>query len=115
MKGWNQHCQMIGKKMKGWNRHCQLIGKKMIGWKRRCRMISKKKGGRIQHCRFIESFSDDQCPPLASGFKSFELCFGNLQFFWIEAVGFCKNGGVATSVDVMLDPIVRYRLHIPSA
>jgi hypothetical protein len=25
MKGWNQHCQMIGKKMKGWNRHCRMI------------------------------------------------------------------------------------------
>jgi hypothetical protein len=27
-----------------------------------------------------------------------------LQFFWIEAAGFCKNRGVATGVDEMLDP-----------
>jgi hypothetical protein len=33
-----------------------------------------------------------------------EFCFGNLQFFWIETAGFCKNWGLATGVDVMLDP-----------
>ncbi len=30
-----------------------------------------------------------------------------MKFLRIEAAGFCKNGGVATSVDVMLGPMVR--------
>ncbi len=29
-------------------------------------------------------------------------------------MGFFKNGGVATGVDVMLDPMVRCQLYIPS-
>ncbi len=41
--------------------------------------------------------------------------FGNLQLFWIEAVGFCKNWGVATGVDVMLYPMGWCRLHTPGA
>ncbi len=45
----------------------------------------------------------------------FEFRLGDLQFFWIEAAGFCKNRGVTTGVDVMLDPMVRCRLHIPGA
>jgi hypothetical protein len=43
----------------------------------------------------------------------YEFCFGDLQFFWIKAAGFCKKGGMATGVDVMLDPTVKCRLHIP--
>jgi hypothetical protein len=36
-----------------------------------------------------------------------------LQFLWIEAAELCKNRGVATGMDVMLDPVGRCRLHIP--
>jgi hypothetical protein len=36
-----------------------------------------------------------------------------LEFFWIEAAGFCKNRGVVTSVDVMIDPMGWCQLHIP--
>jgi hypothetical protein len=43
----------------------------------------------------------------------FELCLGNSQLFRIKAAGFCKNWGVATGVDVMLDPMGSCRLHIP--
>ncbi len=39
--------------------------------------------------------------------------FGNLHIFWIEAVGFCKNWGVATGVDVMLYPMGRCRFTSP--
>jgi hypothetical protein len=43
--------------------------------------------------------------------SALEIC----NFFWIESVGFFKNGGVANGVDVMLDPMVRCWLHIPGA
>jgi hypothetical protein len=36
-------------------------------------------------------------------------------FFRIEVAGLCKNWGVATGVDVMLDPMGWCRLHIPGA
>jgi hypothetical protein len=39
---------------------------------------------------------------------TFRIRLGDLQFFWIEAVGFCKNGGVATGVNVMLDPMENF-------
>ncbi len=53
----------------------------------------------------------EQCQQILT----FELYFGNLQFLRIEAAGFSKNRGIATSVDVMLVHMVRCPLHIPSA
>jgi hypothetical protein len=49
----------------------------------------------------------------ASGFQPFEFRFGILKFFWIKAVGFCKNRGLAAGVDVMLNPI-GCELYIPN-
>jgi hypothetical protein len=46
---------------------------------------------------------------------TFLTLLGDLRFFWIEAAGFCKNRGVATGVDVMLDPMGWCRLHITVA
>jgi hypothetical protein len=42
----------------------------------------------------------------ASGFQRFEFRFGSFKFFRIKAAGLCKNWRVATSVNVMLNPML---------
>jgi hypothetical protein len=43
-----------------------------------------------------------QCQWIPNGFE-FRSC--NLKFFWIKAVGFCKNWAMAARVNVMLHPM----------
>ncbi len=52
--------------------------------------------------------------PADSNLLNSALAISN--FSGLRGGGFCKNGGgVATCVDVMLDPMVRCQLHIPGA
>ncbi len=51
----------------------------------------------------------------ASRFQTYEFSFGNLKFFWVKASGFCKDRGVATSVNVVLDPVSEVRNYITYA
>ncbi len=53
----------------------------------------------------VEAHGDFERKIMPADSNLFELRFGNLQFFRIEAAGFCKNRGMAASVDVMLNPM----------
>jgi hypothetical protein len=39
----------------------------------------------------------------------------NFKFVWLKAAGFCKNGGMSTHVNVVLDPLGGVRNHITRA
>ncbi len=95
--------------MKGWNQHCRMIGLK-DGLELTLSNDRWKKEGRIRHCRFIESFSDDRCPALLvyyflSSVKASPKSFSN-------KLNHVKNNDIVSEIILVLSLSERLHIHI---